>query len=74
MWSALFEAIHVDALIHAGWNDRALSHLQTADRARGGIAHIKRDLATIYSRLGRAEAAEGTRLQAERLARRYQTH
>ncbi|MGE0424571.1 MAG: tetratricopeptide repeat protein [Reyranellaceae bacterium] len=71
---ALFEAIHVDALIRAGWNDRALSHLQAADRARGGIAHLKRDLAAIYERLGRAEDAEGARLQAERLARRYQTH
>jgi len=71
---ALFEAVHVDALIRAGWNDRALSHLQTADRARGGIAHLKRDLASIYGRLGRAEDAESARLQAERLARRFQTH
>lgn len=70
---ALFEAIHVDALIRAGWNDRALSHLQVADRARGGIAHLKRDLAAIYERLGRAEDAQRVRLQAERLARRYQT-
>lgn len=70
---ALFEAIHVDALIRAGWNDRALAHLQAADRARSGIAHLKRDLAAIYDRLGRAEDAEGARLQAERLTRRYQT-
>ncbi len=71
---ALFEAIHVDALIKAGWNDRALTHLQAADRARGGVAHLKRDLATIYDRLGRAEDAQSARLQAERLTRRYQTH
>ena len=71
---ALFEAIHVDALIRAGWNDRALAHLQAADRARGGIAHLKRDLAAIYGRLGRAEDAEGARLQAERLSRRYAAH
>lgn len=71
---ALFEAIHVDALVRAEWNDRALAHLLAADRARSGIAHLKRDLAAIYGRLGRAEDAEGARLQAERLSRRYQAH
>lgn len=71
---ALFDAIHVDALMRAEWNDNALAHLLAADRARPAIAHLKRDLAAIYGRLGRAEDAEGARLQADRLSRRYAAH
>lgn len=68
---ALFGALWLDALIRAGWNDRALAELQANDHARSNIAHTKRDLATIYDRLGRAEDALTARQQAERLTRRY---
>ncbi|TWS99881.1 tetratricopeptide repeat protein [Reyranella sp. CPCC 100927] len=68
---ALFGALWLDALIKAQWNDRALAALVANDHARGNIAHTKRDLATIYDRLGRAEDALTARQQAERLTRRY---
>ena len=68
---ALFGALWLDALIRAGWNDRALAELLANDHARRNIAHTKRDLATIYDRLGRAEDALTARQQAERLTRRY---
>lgn len=68
---ALFSALWLDALIKAEWNDRALAELMANDRARANIAHTKRDLATIYERLGRAEDALTARQQAERLAQRY---
>jgi tetratricopeptide (TPR) repeat protein len=68
---ALFGALWLDALIRAEWNDRALAELLANDRARGNIAQTKRDLATIYERLGRAEDALSARQQAERLAHRY---
>ncbi|HEX2889145.1 tetratricopeptide repeat protein [Vineibacter terrae] len=68
---ALFGALWLDALIKAEWNDRALAELLANDHDRGNIAHTKRDLATIYTRLGRAEDALTARQQAERLARHY---
>ncbi len=68
---ALFGALWLDALIRAEWNDRALAELLVNDRARGNIAHTKRDLAAIYQRLGRAEDALTASQQAERLTRRY---
>ena len=69
----LFGAIHVDALIRAGWNDLAAETLRADDRARGTVPHVKRQLATLYERLGRAEDAAVVRLQGERLARLYAT-
>jgi hypothetical protein len=68
---SLFGALWLDALIRAEWNDRALAELLANERARGNVAHTKRDLATIYARLGRAEDALTARQQAERLTRRY---
>jgi tetratricopeptide (TPR) repeat protein len=68
---ALFGALWLDALIRAEWNDRALAELLANDRVRGNIAHTKRDLATIYQRLGRAEDALTASQQAERLTRGY---
>jgi hypothetical protein len=68
---SLFGTLWLDALIRAEWNDRALAELLANDRARGNIAHTKRDLATIYERLGRAEDALTVVEQANRLSRRY---
>ncbi|MCW5748352.1 MAG: tetratricopeptide repeat protein, partial [Alphaproteobacteria bacterium] len=68
---ALFGALWLDALIRAGWNDRALAELRANERARGNVAHIKRDLAAIYDRLGRAEDSLSAREQADHLTRRY---
>jgi Flp pilus assembly protein TadD len=68
---SLFGALWLDALIRAGWNDRALAELRAGERARGNVAHIKRDLAAIYERLGRAEDALTAREQAARLTQHY---
>jgi tetratricopeptide (TPR) repeat protein len=68
---ALFGALWLDALIKAEWNDRALAELLANARARGNVAHIQRDLATILERLGRAEDALTARQHADRLTRRY---
>jgi tetratricopeptide (TPR) repeat protein len=68
---ALFGAIHLDALVHAGWNDAALAILQADERERPGVAATKRALATLYRRVGRTEQALGAEYQAEQLARQY---
>jgi hypothetical protein len=68
---ALFGALWLDALIREGWNDRALAELRANERARGNVAHIKRALATIYERLGRAEDALAARDQAARLTQHF---
>ncbi len=69
----LFGTIHVDALIRAGWNDLAATALAADDRARGSVPHVKRQLATVYARMGRAEDAAAIGLHGDRLARRYAT-
>lgn len=68
---ALFGAIHLDALVHAGWNDAALAILQADERERPGVAATKRALAMLYRRVGRTEQALGAEYQAEQLARQY---
>jgi hypothetical protein len=68
---ALFGLIHLDALIRAGWNDRAFERLRAAERERGNIPFIKRWLAEICRRLGRGEEAFAADWQAGDLERRY---
>ncbi len=68
---ALFGAIHLDALMRAGWNDAALAILLADERERPGVAATKRALATLYRRLGRTEQALAAEYQAEQLARQY---
>lgn len=68
---ALFGAIHLDALMRAGWNDAALAILQADDRERPTVPATKRALATIYRRVGRTEQALAAEYQAEQLARQY---
>ena len=68
---ALFGAIHLDALMKAGWNDAALSILQADERERPGVPWTKRALADIYRRVGRMEQALAAEYQAGQLARRY---
>lgn len=70
---ALFGAIHLDALIKAGWNDAAVKILQADERERPGIAATKRALADLYRKLGRAEQAMTADYQAQQLARQYRT-
>lgn len=68
---ALFGAIHLDAMMHAGWNDAALEILQADDRERPTVPATKRALAGLYHKLGRAEQAMAAEYQAQQLARRY---
>lgn len=68
---ALFGLIHLDALVKAGWNDRAFELLRGADRERGNIPFVKRWLAEICRRLGRGEDAFAAEWQAGDLERRY---
>jgi hypothetical protein len=68
---ALFGLIHLDALIRAGWNDRAFERLRAAERERGNIPFVKRWLAEICRRLGRGEEAFAADWQAGDLERRY---
>ncbi|MCW5733306.1 MAG: tetratricopeptide repeat protein [Enhydrobacter sp.] len=68
---ALFGAIHLDALIKSGWNDAAAKILQVDERERPGVPSIKRALADLYRKLGRAEQAVSAEYQAEQLARQY---
>ena len=70
---ALFGAIHLDALIHAGWNDAAMALLQADEKERPTVPWTKRTLAGLYRRVGRSEQAMGAEYQAEQLARRYRT-
>jgi tetratricopeptide (TPR) repeat protein len=68
---ALFGAIHLDALTHAGWNDAALKILQADERERPTVAATKRALADLYRKVGRTEQALAAEYQAEQLARQY---
>jgi tetratricopeptide (TPR) repeat protein len=71
---ALFGAIHLDALIRAGWNDAALEILQADERERPGVPATKRALADLYAKLGRTEQAMAALYQAEQLVRQYGTN
>lgn len=68
---SLFGAIHLDALMHAEWNDAALSILQADERERPSVPATKRALAGLYRRVGRTEQALAADYQADQLARRY---
>lgn len=68
---ALFGAIHLDALVRAGWNDAAMAILLADEHERPGVAATKRALATLYRRVGRTEQAQAAEYQAEQLARQY---
>ena len=68
---ALFEIIHLDALMKSDWNDRALALLQAGDRFRPTVPSTKRGLAALYRKLGRAEEALACDYQAAQLARQY---
>ena len=68
---ALFGAIHLDALMRSGWNDRALAILQADDRERPTVPATKRALAGLYRELGRTERAQAAEYQAEQLSRQY---
>ncbi len=68
---ALFGAIHLDSLVHAGWNDRALALLQADDRERPTVPATKRAIGMLLRTLGRTEQAMATEYQAEQLARQY---
>ena len=68
---ALFGAIHLDALMHSGWNDAALAILQADDRERPTVPATKRALAGLYRQLGRTEQAQAVEYQAEQLSRQY---
>lgn len=65
----LFEQLHLDALIRAGWNDKALAKLRQRDLARPAIPFLKRGLADIHARLGQAEAAAQYAATAQSLSR-----
>lgn len=67
----LFGALHLDALMKAGWNDAALAMLQAEDRERPTVPWTKRALGDLYRRVGRAEQASLAEVQAERLSRQY---
>jgi tetratricopeptide (TPR) repeat protein len=68
---SLFGALHLDALVHAGWNDAALKILQADDRERPTVPATKRALADLYAKLGRTEQAMEAAHQAEQLVRQY---
>lgn len=65
----LFDQLHLDALIRAGWNDKALAKLRQRDLARPAIPALKRSLADIHARLGQAEAAAQYAATAQSLGR-----
>ena len=69
---ALFGAIHLDAMMHADWNDAALKILQADDKERPTVPATKRALAGLYHKLGRAEQAMAAEYQAQQLTRQYQ--
>lgn len=68
---ALFGAIHLDALVRAGWNDAAMAILQADERERPTVAATKRALADLYRKVGRTEQSLAAEYQAEQLARQY---
>ena len=68
---ALFGAIHLDALMRAGWNDAAMAILQADEKERPTVAWTKRALGDLYRRVGRTEQALGAEYQASQLARQY---
>ncbi|MBM3645782.1 MAG: tetratricopeptide repeat protein [Alphaproteobacteria bacterium] len=65
---ALFGALHLDALMHADWNDAALAILRADERDRPRVAATKRSIAAICERLGRAQEAAAARLDLQRLS------
>jgi tetratricopeptide (TPR) repeat protein len=67
----LFGAIYLDALIRAGWNDKALKILQAEERERPTLPATQRALADLYARLGHTEQAMAATYQAEQLTRQY---
>lgn len=67
----LFGALHLDAMMRAGWNDAALKIVQADDRERPTVPATKRMLADILRRLGRTEQAVAAQYQAEQLAKHY---
>jgi len=68
---ALFGALHLDALVRAGWNDAALALLQADDRERPTVPSTKRALGALLRKLGRSEQAMAAEYAAEQLARQY---
>ncbi|MBS0521914.1 MAG: tetratricopeptide repeat protein [Proteobacteria bacterium] len=68
---SLFGALHLDALVHAGWNDAALKILQAAERERPSVPATKRALGDLYRKLGRHEQAMAAEYEAEKLVRQY---
>ncbi|UYN95957.1 MAG: tetratricopeptide repeat protein [Enhydrobacter sp.] len=68
---ALFGALHVDSLIRAGWNDRALALIEADDRERPGVPGTKRALGALLRKLGHSEQAMAAEYQAEQLSRQY---
>ena len=67
----LFEQLHLDALMRAEWNARALAILEARDRARPNVPALKRGLAEINRRLGHGETAARYGAEAEQWRRRY---
>ncbi|MEO8557954.1 MAG: tetratricopeptide repeat protein [Rhodospirillales bacterium] len=65
----LFEQIYLDALIRAGWNDKAVALLRQRDHHRGGIVFTKRSLADLHGRLGQSEIAAQFATSAAELQR-----
>ncbi len=68
---ALFGAIHLDAMIHAGWNDAALKVLQADERERPTVPSTKRALGVLLRKLGRSEQAMAAEYQAAQLGKQY---
>jgi tetratricopeptide (TPR) repeat protein len=68
---ALFGAIHLDAMIRAGWNDAALKILQADDRERPTVPATKRALSALLRKLGRSEQAMAAEYQAAQLSKQY---
>jgi tetratricopeptide (TPR) repeat protein len=68
---ALFSAIHLDAMIRAGWNDAALKVLQADDRERPTVPGTKRALGGLLRKLGRAEEAMAAEYRAQQLSKQY---
>lgn len=68
---ALFGAIQLDAMMHAGWNDAALKVLQADERERPTVPATKRALSTLLRKLGRSEQASAAEYQAMQLSKQY---
>ncbi len=68
---ALFGAIHLDAMVRAGWNDAALKVLQADDRERPTVPGTKRALGALLRKLGRSEEAMAAEYRAQQLSKQY---